>query len=133
MSNFTQAEIDYIQSQQLGRLATVNEAGEPHVAPVGFTYNAELDTIDISGRNMSKSKKFRDAAKQGRVAFVIDDVLPPWKPRGIEIRGRAEAHTAGGQAVNANFDAEIIRIFPTRIIGWGLDTDAYRPNSRPVK
>ena len=133
MSNFTQAEIDYMQSQQLGRLATVNEAGEPHVAPVGFTYNAELDTIDISGRNMSKSKKFRDAAKQGRVAFVIDDVLPPWKPRGIEIRGRAETHTTGGQAVNANFDAEIIRIFPTRIVGWGLDTDAYSPNSRSVK
>ena len=133
MSNFTQTEIDYMQSQNLGRLATVNEAGQPHVAPVSFRYNAELDTIDIGGHNMGKSKKFRDAAKQGRVAFVIDDVLPPWQPRGIEIRGRAETHGTGGQAVNANFDAEIIRIHPTRIIGWGLDTDAFHPNSRSVK
>lgn len=133
MSNFTQMEIEYMQSQRLGRLATVNAEGEPHVAPVGFRYNAELDTIDIGGHNMSKSKKFRDAAKRGHVAFVIDDVLPPWKPRGVEIRGRAETHTTGGQAVNADFDAEIIRIFPTRIIGWGLDSDAFHPNSRSVK
>ncbi|GAC1652982.1 MAG: hypothetical protein NVS4B12_24620 [Ktedonobacteraceae bacterium] len=62
MSNFTQTEIDYLQSQRLGRLATVNEAGEPHVVPVSFRYNAELDTIDIGGHNMGKSKKFRDAA-----------------------------------------------------------------------
>ena len=133
MSNFTQAEIEYMQSQRLGRLATINEAGEPHVAPVGFTYNAELDTIDIGGHNMGKSKKFRDATKQGRVAFVIDDVLPPWEPRGVEIRGRAETYTTGGQSVNANFGAEIIRIFPNRIVGWGLDTDAFHPNSRSVK
>ena len=133
MSNFTQTEIEYMQSQRLGRLATVNAAGEPHVAPVGFSYNAELDTIDIGGHNISKSKKFRDATKRGHVAFVIDDVLPPWKPRGIEIRGRAETHSTGGQTVNADFDAEIIRIFPSRIVGWGLDTDAFHPNSRSVK
>ena len=133
MSNFTQAEIDYMQSQPLGRLATVNEAGEPHNSPVSFRYNAETDTIDIGGRNMGKSKKFRDATKQGHVAFVIDDVLPPWKPRGIEIRGRAETHGTGGQAVNPNFGDEIIRIYPTRIIGWGLDSDGYHPNSRSVK
>ena len=133
MSNFTQLEIEYMQGQPLGRLATINEAGDPHVVPVGFRYNAELDTIDIGGHNLSKSKKFHEAAQHGRVAFVIDDVLPPWKPRGVEVRGRAETHTAGGQAVNADFDAELIRIFPERIIGWGLDSDAYKPNSRSVK
>ncbi len=133
MSNFTQLEIEYMQGQRLGRLATVNEAGDPHVVPVGFRYNPELDTIDIGGRNLSKSKKFHEAAQHRRVAFVIDDVLPPWQPRGIEIRGRAETHTAGGQALNQNFDAEVIRIFPERIVGWGLDSDAYKPNSRSVK
>ena len=133
MSHFTQLEIEYMQGQRLGRLATVNEAGDPHVVPVGFRYNAELDTIDIGGRNLSKSKKFHEAAQHEHVAFVIDDVLPPWKPRGIEIRGRAETHAAGGHAVNPDFDAEVIRIFPERIVGWGLDSDAYKPNSRSVK
>ena len=87
MSNFTPAEIEYLKSQRLGRLATVNSKGEPHVVPVSFRYNAELDTIDIGGRNMASTKKYRDAARQGKVAFVVDDVLPPWQPRGIEIAG----------------------------------------------
>ena len=54
MGNFTDNEIVYIKSQQLGRLATVGTDG-PHVVPVGFRYNPEADTIDIGGRNFSKS------------------------------------------------------------------------------
>lgn len=132
MSAFTAAEIEYLSSQQLGRLATVNEAGEPHVVPTGFRYNAELDTIDIGGHNIGKSKKFRDAAKTGRAAFVVDDVLPPWQARGVEVRGRAEVFSEGGEEVNSDFDAELIRIVPGRIVGWGIDTDAFHPNSRSV-
>lgn len=132
MSTFTPAEIEYLRSQQLGRLATVNEAGEPHVVPVSFRYNAELDTIDIGGHNIGQSKKFRDAAKTGRVAFVVDDVLPPWQPRGVEVRGRAEVSSEGGRQFNPDFDAELIRILPTRIVGWGIDTDAFHRNSRSV-
>ena len=26
-----------------------------------------------------------------------------------------------------------MRLHPERIVGWGLDTDAYRPNSRSVE
>ena len=133
MSNFTAAEIEYFATQRLGRLATVNAAGEPHVVPVSFRYNAELDTIDIGGHGIGKSKKFRDAGRQGKAAFVVDDVLPPWKPRGIEVRGTADVHTTGGQEINAGFDPELIRIHPKRIIGWGLDSDTYQANSRTVE
>ena len=132
MSAFTPAEIEYLQDQQLGRLATVNEAGEPHVVPVGFRHNAALDTIDIGGHNLGKSKKFRDAARAGRAAFVVDDVLPPWQPRGVEVRGRVEVFSEGGDEVNVDFGAELIRLHPTRIVGWGIDTDAFSPNSRSV-
>src|SRR5260370_41991671 len=50
MSLFTAEEIAYLHGQRLGRLATANTHGELHVTPVGFAYNAELDTIDIGGR-----------------------------------------------------------------------------------
>ena len=133
MSNFTPAEIEYLKSQRLGRLATVNSKGEPHVVPVGFRYNAELDTIDIGGRNIAPTRKYRDAARQGRVAFVVDDVLPPWKPRGIEIRGHAEVLPTGGQEIVSSFAPEIIRVYPIRIIGWGIDGDAYQAQSRTVE
>jgi pyridoxamine 5'-phosphate oxidase family protein len=133
MSNFTPAEIEYFKSQRLGRLATVNAASEPHVVPVGFRYNPELDTIDIGGRNIVPTRKFRDVTRNGRAAFVVDDVLPPWQPRGIEVRGRAETVATGGQEIQPSFGPEIIRIFPTRIISWGLEGDAYHANSRSVE
>ncbi len=132
MSAFTPAEIEYLQGQQLGRLATVNESGEPHVVPVGFRLNSELDTIEIGGHNLGKSKKFRDAARTDRAAFVVDDVLPPWQARGVEVRGRAEVFSESGDEVNADFDAELIRLHPSRIVGWGIDTDAFSPNNRSV-
>ena len=132
MSNFTPAEIEYCKSQRLGRLATVNATGEPHVVPVSFRYNPELDTIDIGGRNIVPTRKFRDVTHNGRAAFVVDDVLPPWQPRGIEVRGRAETVATGGQEIVPSFGPVIIRIFPTRIIAWGIEGEAYHANSRSV-
>ena len=133
MSNFTTAEIEYFKGQRLGRLATVNAAGEPHVVPVGFRYNPETDTIDIGGRNMPPTKKYRDAAHGGMAAFVVDDVQPPWQPRGIEVRGQAETLPTGGKEIMESFGPEIIRIYPRRIISWGLEGTAYQSNSRSVE
>lgn len=132
MSDFTEAEIAYMKGQKLGRLATVNAAGEPHVVPVGFRYNAGTDTIDIGGHGFASSKKLRDAQAHPLVAFVVDDVLPPWQVRGVEVRGWAEALATGGAAIMSGFDDAFIRIHPTRIISWGIETDAHRPNSRNV-
>jgi pyridoxamine 5'-phosphate oxidase family protein len=128
MSAFTEKEIEYLRERRLGRLATVNGKGEPHVVPVAFRYNEELDVIDIGGHNFAKTKKYRDARRTGRAAFVVDDVLPPW--RGVEVRGRAEAF--GEEQIGPGFDGDVVRIFPQRIVEWGLDSDAYRPNSRYV-
>ncbi|HEV2579636.1 MAG TPA: PPOX class F420-dependent oxidoreductase [Ktedonobacteraceae bacterium] len=120
MSQFTSEEIEYLKSQHLGRLATVNKAGEPHVVPVTFRYNEELDTIDIGGHGIGKTKKFRDIAQNANVAFVVDDVLPPWRPRSVEIRGRAALHSEGGQTIMPDFSPELIRIVPRRVLSWGL-------------
>ena len=133
MSNFTAKELEYLQGQRLSRLATVNAAGDPHVVPTSFRHNAELDTIDIGGLDIAHTKKYRDAAQQGRAAIVVDDVLPPWQPRGIEIRGRAEVVPTGGKEIMERFAPEIIRIHPTHIISWGLEGDAYHSSSRKVE
>jgi pyridoxamine 5'-phosphate oxidase family protein len=120
MSKFTEEEIAYLQSQRLGRLATVSKTGEPHVVPVGFRYNAEKDSIDIGGYNMGSSKKYRDAVSYGRVAFVVDDVLPPWKPRMLEVRGTVEGLPEGGKEIAEGVAPEILRITPTRVLSFGL-------------
>ena len=132
MSVFTEKEIEYLRDQRLGRLATVNANGEPHVVPVAFRYNDEMDAIDIGGHNFAKSKKYRDARTTGRAAFVVDDVLPPWRARGVEVRGRADVLGTGGEEIGPGFDEDMIRIFPERIVGWGIESDAFSRNSRSV-
>ncbi len=113
MSNCSRDELEYLRSGLLGRLATVGRDGTPHIAPVGvFSHNAELGTIDIGGHDMASTKKFRDVGRSGRAAFVVDDVFqPPWRPRGIEVRGRAEAVDGA---------RPLIRIHPERIVSWGI-------------
>jgi pyridoxamine 5'-phosphate oxidase family protein len=132
MSAFTEKEIEYLNGQRLGRLATVDVDGRPHVVPVAFRYNEELDAVDIGGHNFAGSKKFRDVGKTGRAAFVVDDVLPPWRPRGVEVRGRAEVRSEGGKEIMEDFAEDMIRIHPRRIVSWGVDSDAFSPNSRSV-
>jgi pyridoxamine 5'-phosphate oxidase family protein len=94
--------------------------------PVGWGFNRELDTIDVGGMNLAQTKKFRDVRRNGRAAIVIDDLasVDPWRPRGIEIRGRAEAVEA---------DRALIRIHPERIVSWGIESqEVGRRHSRPV-
>jgi pyridoxamine 5'-phosphate oxidase family protein len=136
MSVFTEKEIEYMRSQRLGRLATVRPDGTPQIAPVGFHYNAELDVIEIGGRFMSQSKKFRNILQNPNVALVIDDVLPPWQPRFVEIRGTAQPLPTGGKALfGANYEADdaIIRITPAQIISLGLDEGAGWAHNRKVE
>src|SRR5438552_4948142 len=100
MSIFTKKEVDYLKTQRLGRLATVTAVGDPHVVPVGFRYNGDLDTIDIGGHFIAKTAKWRHAGKHPRVSFVVDDVLPPWEPRSVMIAADVELLSTGGHAIN---------------------------------
>ena len=117
---FSRAELEYLLGNRLlGRLVTIEPSGAPHVVPVGWRYNQELGTIDISGRNFAATKKFRNVQTNDQAAFIVDDVLPPWGPRAVMVQGRARAlyprtpENPGPQAV--------IRITPKKIISRGLD------------
>jgi pyridoxamine 5'-phosphate oxidase family protein len=129
MSDFTDKELDYLTEREPGRLAriaTVGKNGMPHVVPVGWRFNRELDTIDIRGMNLAGTKKFRDVRRDGRAAVVIDDLLStdPWQPRGVEVRGPAEA---------LDGERPLIRIHPGRIVSWGLENqDVTQRHARTV-
>ncbi len=122
MSVFSHRELEYLATRRLGRLATIGTDGLPHVVPLGWSYNPALDTIDIGGRDFARTKKFRNVQANPRVALVIDDVLPPWRPRCVMVRGEAEAleeaTSPGGEPLGP-----IIRIHPRQIISWGLDDE----------
>ncbi|MFF3869794.1 PPOX class F420-dependent oxidoreductase [Micromonospora sp. NPDC001898] len=116
---FTAGKVAYLRSQSLGRPATIGGAGFPHCAPVKFTYNAGLGTIDITGREPTGSSKYRDTQANGRVTLIVDDIPPcsPFALRGLEIRAEADALSpADGPG-----GAELIRIHPVRIVARGID------------
>ena len=63
------------------------------MVPLGWSYNQALDTIDGGGRDFANTRKFRNARDNPKVTLVIDDVLPPWRPRAVIVAGDAEALT----------------------------------------
>jgi pyridoxamine 5'-phosphate oxidase family protein len=125
MSVFSAAEITYLDSQRLARLATAGRDCQPHVVPLAFRYNPETDTIDVGGHNFAQRKKYRDVQQNAHVAIVIDDLasVDPWRPRMIEIRGEAEILPTGGEAIGRGFDPPMFRIRPKRIISIGIEGD----------
>jgi pyridoxamine 5'-phosphate oxidase family protein len=115
-------QIEYLASQRLGRLATAGADHKPHVVPVSFRYNAELGTVDIGGHRVKDTKKYRDVQVNGWAAIVVDDLVSvdPWRPRFLEIRGRAEAIPTGGAHLGPGFGEAFIRIHPEKIRGFGV-------------
>jgi pyridoxamine 5'-phosphate oxidase family protein len=115
----TSAEIDYLQAQRLGRLATLQPDGSPQIKPVGFRYNLR----------MSASQKFRNVSRDGRAALVVDDIAStqPWRVRFLEIRANAQAVDTAGSPAGLD-DASLIRIRPTRILSFGIEEPPGEPH-----
>jgi len=134
MGIFTAAEFGYLTTQRLGRLATAGADGRPHVVPVAFRYNPDLESIDIGGHRFASRKKYRDVQANPWAAIVVDDLAStnPWRPRMLEIRGRVEVLAEGGGALGPGFDDEMMRIHPVRIAAFGLDPDQPRTVVRTV-
>jgi pyridoxamine 5'-phosphate oxidase family protein len=116
---FTQKEIDYIHSQHLARLATVNKAGQPDVAPVGFRFDGE--SFFITGFDITKTFKYKNVESgNSLVSLVIDDLasVSPWKAQGIKIHGSAEIVETQGRAG--------LVITPQRLWSWGIEETAFK-------
>jgi pyridoxamine 5'-phosphate oxidase family protein len=130
---FTDAELAYLRSQRLGRLATVGPDGGPQNNPVGFRVDADAGTIDIGGWNLGASRKFHNVETHPQVAFVVDDLesVDPWKVRGVQVRGAAEALT-NQQVPGTGTSGEVIRIHPRSLQSWGLGADGKQGSRRTI-
>jgi pyridoxamine 5'-phosphate oxidase family protein len=116
MSQFTDSQLAYLATEPgLARIATVGPDGLPHVVPVGWSYNPDLDCIDVRGRDLPATRKFHNVLANPAAAVLIDDVLPPWRPRAVLVRGYAEANTGGDGT------APVIRLNPVQVLSWGTD------------
>lgn len=133
MTLLTRYERDYLASQPLGRLATVTADGRPQNNPVGFSYDEEMGAVDIGGWTMVTTQKFTNVTAMQVAALVVDDIVSrePWTVRGIELRGRAEA-IDGQEPTSAWSSPDVIRLYPARVISWGLDPEHPEMRSRSV-
>jgi pyridoxamine 5'-phosphate oxidase family protein len=129
---FTEAEVDYLNSQPLARLATVTPAGQPQVRPTSYHVNAATGTIDVGGFRMRETQKYRNVEAGSAVSIVVDEVTStdPWTVRGIEIRGSAET-LSDQEPYFQGFSGDIVRIHPKRILSWGIDSDDMKARDVP--
>jgi pyridoxamine 5'-phosphate oxidase family protein len=116
MSVFTPAEVHYLSSQSLARLATASSDGLPDVAVAGFSLDGE--DIVSGGLDLTKTVRYRYVSTNPRATIVIDDLAStdPFTPRGIKVRGQATLEEAGGSLR--------IRIRPATIWSWGINDGA---------
>jgi pyridoxamine 5'-phosphate oxidase family protein len=121
----TGSELDYLHSQPLGRLATVDASGAPQNNPVGFTIDEVTGQVLVGGMAMGKTRKFRNVARNPSAALVVDDLAStdPWTVRFVEIRGSAEAVEDADPPMRG-MSREVIRITPRWIGSLGVEPGA---------
>lgn len=96
----TDAQRRFLDGQRVGRLATADRGGVPHVIPVCFAVSdATLYvTIDEKPKRNSAAplKRVRNILENSSVAFVADRYDEDWTRLGwVMLRGRAEILTEG--------------------------------------
>ncbi|MFY9927400.1 MAG: PPOX class F420-dependent oxidoreductase [Streptosporangiaceae bacterium] len=115
---FTEDEVAYLKSQPLARIATVDTAEQPDVAPVGFEFDGTY--FYVGGRAPERTRKFLNVqAGQPKVALVIDDLVStnPWSPRFLRVYGTAELIERPGQFGPGAY----MRITPEISWSWNLE------------
>jgi PPOX class probable F420-dependent enzyme len=88
-------ERTFLLDQRVGRLATADGNGAPHVLPVGYALNADTlyITIDDKPKRTSgrKLKRLQNIIENPRVAVIVDRYDEDWSRLGwVMLRGRAE-------------------------------------------
>lgn len=117
---FSEAEIAYLTSQYLARLATVSSQGQPTVDAVGFEFDGAR--FYIGGINLPATRKYKNvAAGNHKVSLIIDDLesVQPWKPRQIKVHGVAEIVERAGRFG----EKEYLAITPTVSWSFGIEAD----------
>lgn len=98
----------------LARIATVADDGQPHVVPVGWSWDAERELFVLGGRDVPRTVRARHVRRRGQAAIVIDGLAdgPGWSPWGLVVNGRARVDEAAGA----------ILLQPERVRSWNLES-----------
>jgi pyridoxamine 5'-phosphate oxidase family protein len=117
MAVFTDAELKFLASQRLARLATASKTGQPDVSAVGFSVDG--DSMVSGGIDLTKTVRYHHLQENPQATIVIDDLasIDPWKPRGVKVRGDATIE-------DSEDGRPRIRIRPAVVWSWGINVGA---------
>jgi pyridoxamine 5'-phosphate oxidase family protein len=116
VSRFTKSELEYLRTSsedgQRANLTILGKDGSFRIVPVRIVYDKAEDAIEIAAPEALHVGINLPAVGIPFLELVVDDLasIEPWKPRGVEMSGNAEALTSPPR----------IRIRPEAVRSWGL-------------
>ena len=123
----------------VGRLATADTAGAPHVIPMCYAFDGQViySVLDQKPKraSLARLKRVRNIQANPQVALVVDHYEADWQRLWyILLTGQAELLLEGNERVEAIKllrrkypqyqdmsidDNPVIKITPTRVVSWG--------------
>ena len=140
MRAFTAEELAFIHAQRVGRLATVDETGQPHAIPVCYACDGASFYIALDAKPKQVApqqlKRVRNILENPRVALVIDRYSDDWSNLAyLLVRGTAtllppgdEEHSRAVVLLRDRYpqyhampidEQPVIAIRPTSVVSWG--------------
>jgi PPOX class probable F420-dependent enzyme len=144
-SRLSDRERRFLMSQRVGRLATADRNGTPHVVPVCFALAGDRLYITIDEKPKRRPgallKRLRNITENSAVAILFDHYDEDWTRLGwVMLRGHAEIlaagleHDAAQALLRARYpqlaqmrlaDRPVIAVQVARFVSWGdLSTGA---------
>lgn len=140
MAELTDGQLRFVAAQRVGRLATADRAGQPHVVPVCYACDGRSFFIALDAKPKRVAprqlKRIRNILDNPQVALVIDRysddwgmlayllvrgpamLLPPADPEHVHAVGLLRARYP--QYESMPIDGQpVIAIRPARITAWG--------------
>lgn len=102
----SEIERTFLLNQRVGRLATADRTGAPHVVPVCFAIEGDTLYVTIDEKPKRRPggalKRIRNIRENAAVAFVADRYDEDWGRLGwVMLRGMAEILEGGGEHAQA--------------------------------
>ena len=132
---------EILESARMARMATVDEAGKPHIVPVCYTYISGLIYTPIDKKPKSVAVNALGRIKNIRsnpiVSFMVDRYYEDWERLYyIKVSARASIITGGEEYENAllslcekysqyrdmdllNLGLPVIKLSPLSTVSWG--------------
>ncbi len=140
MVTFTDEQNRFIHSQRVGRLATADQAGQPHVVPVCYAWDGTsfFVALDAKPKRVAprRLKRIRNILANPQVALVVDRYSDDWSELGyILVRGTAALvppntpeHQSAVKLLRDRYpqystmpihEQPVIQIRPSSSVSWG--------------